>query len=206
MAGRARPASFGFACRRTQAATSFRDRSRVYFGSSAQPGFCYNVTVTNALVAIVECRTPRCVSVVLSSMPNEKGHAFETKCGGHQLRQVATQLVKESASDKGFEVLHLRLRRLCGFVRDTPPRVRTKPHSHGRCPGVRSHERRFVAHWCTIGVSVILDGPLMHHHRCVGDLGWVADAPEVPSSHRPCRSTRGCPLRVLRGSAVPGVW
>src|ERR1700692_4896493 len=63
-----------------------------------------------------------------------------------------------------------------------------------------------VAHWCTIGVSVILDGPLMHHHRCVGDLGWVADAPEVPSSHRPCRSTRGCPLRVLRGSAVPGVW
>ena len=42
-----------------------------------------------------------------------------------------------------------------------------------------------VAHWCTIGVSVILDGSLMHHHRCVGDLGWVADAPEVPSSHRP---------------------
>jgi len=42
-----------------------------------------------------------------------------------------------------------------------------------------------IAHWCTIGVSVILDGSLMHHHRCVGDLGWVADAPEVPSSHRP---------------------
>ena len=40
------------------------------------------------------------------------------------------------------------------------------------------------AHWCTISVSVILDGSLMHHHWCVGDLGWVADAPEVPSSHR----------------------
>ena len=45
--------------------------------------------------------------------------------------------------------------------------------------------RWVVAHWCTIGVSVIVDGSLMHHHRCVGDLGWVADAPEVPSSHRP---------------------
>jgi hypothetical protein len=22
------------------------------------------------------------------------------------------------------------------------------------------------------------------HHLCVGDLGWVADAPEVPSSYR----------------------
>ena|ERR1700730_6302449 len=42
-----------------------------------------------------------------------------------------------------------------------------------------------LAHWCTVGVSVILNGSLMHHHRCVGDLGWVVDAPEVPSSHRP---------------------
>jgi hypothetical protein len=24
------------------------------------------------------------------------------------------------------------------------------------------------------------------HHLGVGGLGWVADAPEVPSSHRPC--------------------
>jgi hypothetical protein len=30
------------------------------------------------------------------------GHAFETKCGGHRLRQVATPLVRESASDRGF--------------------------------------------------------------------------------------------------------
>ena len=25
------------------------------------------------------------------------------------------------------------------------------------------------------------------HYRCVGDRGWVTDAPEVPSSHRHCR-------------------
>jgi hypothetical protein len=35
-----------------------------------------------------------------------KGHPFETNCGGHRLRQVATLLVRESASDRGFEVLH----------------------------------------------------------------------------------------------------
>jgi hypothetical protein len=27
------------------------------------------------------------------------------------------------------------------------------------------------------------------HHPCVGDLGWVADAPEVLSSHRHKRLT-----------------
>jgi hypothetical protein len=51
-----------------------------------------------------------------------------------------------------------------------------------------------VAHWCTICVSVILDSSLMHHHLCVGDLGWVADAPEVPLSDRHCRSPGGWPL------------
>jgi Transposase len=43
----------------------------------------------------------------------------------------------------------------------------------------------------TIGVSVILDGLPMH--------------PRLPSSHRHCRLPGGWPLRVLRGSAVPGV-
>ena len=42
-----------------------------------------------------------------------------------------------------------------------------------------------VAHWSTIGVSVTLNGSLVREHRCVGGLGWVADAPEVPSSYRP---------------------
>ena len=31
------------------------------------------------------------------------------------------------------------------------------------------------------------------HHLCVGDLGWVADAPEVPSSYRHKRLTHRCP-------------
>ena len=33
----------------------------------------------------------------------KKGHAFETKCGGHRLRQVATP--RSSASDRGFGIL-----------------------------------------------------------------------------------------------------
>ncbi|MGV0795281.1 hypothetical protein, partial [Mycolicibacterium sp. XJ1819] len=27
------------------------------------------------------------------------------------------------------------------------------------------------------------------HHPCVGDLGWIADAPWVPLVYRPARST-----------------
>ena len=58
---------------------------------------------------------------------------------------------------------------------------------------------RVFAHWSTIGVSVILDGTLIHHHRCVGDLGWVADAPEVPSSHRLLSLTRGMSTLSVAG-------
>jgi hypothetical protein len=34
----------------------------------------------------------------------QKGHEIETNRDGHQLRQVATPLVGESASDRGFEL------------------------------------------------------------------------------------------------------
>ena|ERR1700746_414254 len=37
----------------------------------------------------------------------QKGHSFETNCGGHRLRQLATPLVRESVSDKRFEILQL---------------------------------------------------------------------------------------------------
>ena len=56
--------------------------------------------------------------------------------------------------------------------------------------GVRHFDRRMrvhrlkIAHWWTISVSVHLKRLLTRHHLRVGDLGWVADAPEVPSGHR----------------------
>jgi hypothetical protein len=63
--------------------------------------------------------------------------------------------------------------------------------------------RSLVQHWCVggfervvdaprFGVSVILDG-LPMHPRCRRVIAL-------------CRWMLGCPLRVLRGSAVPGVW
>ena len=32
-------------------------------------------------------------------------------------------------------------------------------------------------------------GRSLVHHPCVGDLGWIADAPEAPPGYRPARST-----------------
>ncbi|KAF3415790.1 hypothetical protein BIS44_2905 [Mycobacterium tuberculosis variant bovis BCG] len=40
--------------------------------------------------------------------------------------------------------------------------------------------------------AVDLDGSTrssLVHHPCVGDLGWIADAPKAPLGYRPARST-----------------
>jgi len=82
------------------------------------------------------------------------------------------------------------------------------------------------AHWPTVrlnmiasidgatavaGVSGGLGGPAdqalfavlrsLVHHRCVGDLGWIADAPAVPPGHRPARLTL---MMSTVSSAGPG--
>ncbi|MDT5196922.1 MAG: hypothetical protein QOH20_3676, partial [Mycobacterium sp.] len=41
----------------------------------------------------------------------------------------------------------------------------------------------------TVAVECVLVARSLVHHPCVGDLVWVADAPEVALGYRPARST-----------------
>jgi hypothetical protein len=86
-----------------------------------------------------------------------------------------------------FEAVH-RIEEVGDAVRTTGEFIGTGPLAWLAFLLAGSRIRSLVhhPHWCTILTGAPSS---LVHHPCVGDRGWIADAPEAPPGYRPARST-----------------